>query len=217
MSSRLDQSAQPLSRRMAPGAFAASPHTLLAVVTLARLAIVPVVIASFMTEPLVTTIALIAFVVADVYDGVLARRYDTDDADRRALDSIVDRLTIDLCLVGAFFAGALPLVLLLALLARDLYCSAICGVMMRERRVAIKADWLYRALNVSVAAWAITAPFVSQSLRTTLAALLVAASIIVAVDLTRSVRRVLTAPQRIRNLVVGAGALRSRRFSWNQL
>ncbi len=176
--------------------------------TLARLALVPLFVATFLVVPAITTMALTLFIVADIYDGVLARRFDADGPTRRALDSIVDRIGIDAFLIGACVAGALPLPLLLALLARDLYCAVICTVMMHGRSVAIKADWVYRSLNLSVAAWALTAPFLSQTTRTVFAVALLAASIAVAIDLTRSVRRVMHAAPEMRDRVIRAGDLR---------
>jgi phosphatidylglycerophosphate synthase len=181
---------------------------LLILFTAGRLALMPIIIVSFLTDPAVSTIAIIIFIVADIYDGVLARRFDADGPSRRALDSIVDRVVIDGCLAGAYFVGALPGLLLVALLARDAYCAVLCARMVRERNVAIKADWLYRALNLSVAAWALSAPFLSPNWRTTLAAFVLLASVIVAFDLTRSVRRVREAPLRVKDLVIDASNLR---------
>jgi phosphatidylglycerophosphate synthase len=141
----------------------------------------------------------VLFIVADVYDGVLARRRDADGPARRALDSIVDRLAIDACLIGACASGMLPLPLLCGFLARDVYLALLCRRMVRERRVAIKADWLYRSLNLAVAAWGMTAPFVFAEGRVALGAALLAFSLLVARDLNRAVRLVLSAPPRLRN------------------
>ena len=184
-----------------------------AVLTLVRVALVPVFVLSFLAQPLVTTISLSLFILADIYDGVLARLYNADGPYRRALDSTVDRVGIDAFFVGAFIAGALPWPLFLALLLRDAYCAAICLVMMRTRRVAIKADWLYRSLNLSIAVWALSAPYMSQAIRDLAASLILVASIGVATDLTRSVRRVLGSAPQIRNRVIAAGRIRTR-LAW---
>lgn len=186
----------------------------LAVFTLGRLALVPVLALSFPALPLVTTIALLLFIVADIYDGELARRYHADGPRRRALDSTVDRIGIDVFLVAAWAAGALPTVVLIAFLVRDGYCALICALMMRRRNVAIKADWLYRTLNLSVAAWAISAPFAGGTMRAALAVGLLAASLVVAVDLTRSVHRVLAAAADVVDGVIDAGGLRRGVVHW---
>jgi phosphatidylglycerophosphate synthase len=178
-------------------------------VTVSRLALVPAIIASFMVSPALTTFALLLFIAADVLDGVLARRYDADGPARRALDSIIDRVAIDACLVGAWLSGALPLAILCLLLVRDLYLAYLCRKMIMLRGVAIKADWLYRSLNIAVAVWAISAPFVSEEVRGTLAVALLGFSVVVAYDLHRLVKVVLGAPHGLRNTVVDAGWLRA--------
>lgn len=189
-----------------------SGSAMMTLLTVARLALVPVLISSFLVAPAITMAGLVFFVVADVYDGVLARRLECDGVNRRALDSMVDRLAIDSCLIGAYFAGALPLLLAAAFLGRDLYCAAICCYMVRQRKSVIKADWVHRSLNLSIAGWAIIAPFVSSQARVDLAAVLLMASIVVAVDLSRCVRSVISAPGHIRQCVVSASAARRRTF-----
>lgn len=186
--------------------------TWLIALTVARLAFIPLLIASFMMAPVVTTAALVAFVGLDVYDGVLARRLGADGLRRRALDSTVDRVAIDGCLIGAWAVGALPTLLLVALLARDAYCAVICARMMSHRRTAIKADWLYRSLNLSVAAWAIAAPFAGATGRTVAAVAVLLFSLVVAADLTKLVRAVLHAPAHVHHTVVAAATARSCQF-----
>jgi phosphatidylglycerophosphate synthase len=178
-------------------------------VTLARLSAIPVILLTFLAQPVITTAAIAIFVIADVYDGVLARRRRRDDAMRRALDSAVDRVAIDVCFAGAYVAGALPLPLLLAFLARDIFLTALCAYVVHARRVIVKADWLYRALNLSVAAWAVAAPIVGSSARMWLAVALLAFSLVVARDLLRAVRSILASPPSVRDLVLDAGALRA--------
>lgn len=184
--------------------------------TFGRLALVPVVITTFLVAPVITTLALVLFVAADVYDGVAARKRSMDGPRRRALDSIVDRVAIDACLIGACLAGALPIVLLALFLLRDLFCALWCARMMRERHVAIKADWMYRGLNLSVAAWGLAAPFLTASARTWFALVVLAAAAVVASDLYRSIQLVLSGPSSLRDVVVDAGALRRQgRSRWS--
>lgn len=185
-----------------------NPSRMLTVLTTARLVLVPVLIATFMVHPGVTTVFLVLFMAADLYDGVLARQLSADGPQRRAMDSIVDRIAIDSCLVAAFIYGALPAILLFGFLARDFYCAVLCARMMRQRRVAIKADVVYRGLNFSIAVWALSAPFVSAGARTAFAAVVFVASIAVAFDLTRSVRIVLNARPELSHQVIDADLLR---------
>lgn len=179
--------------------------------TIARLVLVPPIIVTFMVAPLVTAICMAAFMAVDLGDGALARRWCGEDVTRRALDSLVDRVAIDTCLVGAAAVGAMPVILVGALLMRDLYCGAICAHMVHTRRVAIKADVVYRALNASVAAWALTAPFITPTARDVLAGLVLLFAMIVARDLSSLVNAVLAGPRSEAGRVVDAGELRSAR------
>jgi phosphatidylglycerophosphate synthase len=175
-----------------------------------RLVLVPAIIATFMTHPAVTTVCLGAFMLADLFDGVAARALDADGASRRALDSVVDRIAIDACMIGAGFSGAMPIMLVLGFLARDLYCSALSVWMFRRRGAAIKADLVYRGLSFLVGVWALSAPFIAQPARVITAAILLALALVVAADLTRGVRRILRSPRDLRGSVVPAGDLRRR-------
>ncbi len=180
----------------------------LATFTLARLLLVPAMAVTFMVDPAVTTAFLIAYMFADLLDGVVARRLSADGVQRVVLDSIVDRIAIDACLVAAWLVGALPGVLLVGFLARDVYLMVICRRMVREHGVAIKADIIYRGLSFTIAVWAAMAPFVSQPVRTVFATVILAAALGVAADLSRLVRAVRNAPLSLHDRVVPAYVLR---------
>jgi phosphatidylglycerophosphate synthase len=181
-------------------------------ITVGRLGLVPVIALSFMSAPAITTPALLLFMFADLFDGVLARRRGDDGLWRRALDSTVDRIAIDACFIAAAVTGAMPVLLVVAFLVRDLYCAGICASMMRERRVVLKMDLPYRALSCALAGWAFAAPFVSANARLAGAVALFAASLLAAVDLTFSVRQVRRAPTELQDAVVSAAALRRGRI-----
>jgi phosphatidylglycerophosphate synthase len=187
---------------------------LLPLVTIGRLALVPMIAASFMSSPALTSIGLLLFMFADLFDGVLARSAGRDGPGRRVVDSVVDRMAIDACLIVAGAIGAMPVLLVCAFLLRDLYCAIICAAMVGERRVAIKSDLLYRGLNCGLAGWALAAPFLSADGRLVGAAVLLAVSIVVACDLTRSVGLIKSAPEEIRDRVISASDLRRGRVDW---
>lgn len=190
----------------------------LAAFTLFRLALVPPIVVSFMASPTITALALGAFMVGDLLDGVVARRLQVDDAVRRALDSVVDRLAIDACLVAAWAADAMPLWLLAVFLIRDAYCAALCVVMFRASRAAIKTDLLYRGLSFLIAVWALAAPFVSADVRDAWMAALTLAAVVVAVDLTRCVSTVLRLPEAYGAVVPASRARRGHaRRRWRGL
>ena len=186
------------------------PGVLLAL-TLGRLALVPVIILSFDGVPAITAAALAAFIAVDLFDGVLARWVGADDPPRRALDSIVDRLSIWPVYGAVTLAGFLPPALFVALFARDLYCAYWCYRIVGDRDVAIRADWMYRALNLMLAAWIVLAPFASARLRDVLFVGVLVFSVVVAVDLKRSAVLVLQMPNHVRGVVISAGVLRRRR------
>jgi phosphatidylglycerophosphate synthase len=187
---------------------------LLTGITVGRIALIPVIAVSFMASPAITSVSLLAFMFADLFDGILARSAGNDGPRRRAVDSTVDRIAIDTCLVAAAVAGAMPLLLVCAFLARDIYCAVLCARMMSERWVAIKADLLYRSLNCGIAGWALAAPFLSTGGRQAGAMVLLAVSLVVAADLTRSVRLVRQAPLAVCDRVIAAADLRHYRADW---
>ena len=180
----------------------------LALVTVGRLLLIPLVVVTFATRPLVTAAALGLFIGLDVYDGVLGRRRGGDGPSRRALDSIVDRFAIHVVYVALTLEGFFPPVLLACMLLRDAYCAYQCSRMMRARWVAIRADWMYKLLNLSLAGWVATAPFIGSTPRTALAVVVLGYSVVVAADLTLAVRKVLTLPRHLDCVVIPAGALR---------
>ena len=182
---------------------------LMVVVTIGRLVLIPLVILWLTSEPVACAAVLAVFISADIYDGVIGRRRGTDGPSRRGLDSIVDRIAIDAVYVALTWRGFLPLELLVFMLARDAYCARQCA-RMRARLVAIRADWMYKTLNLSLAGWVIVAPLVTANVRVGLAVLVLAYSVIVAADLTRAVRKVLDLPLNVYGVVISAGQLRSR-------
>jgi phosphatidylglycerophosphate synthase len=190
--------------------FAHVPRALLAI-TLGRLFFVPIIIVSFDAVPAVTTAALAIFIAADLYDGVLARRLEADDTARRTLDTIVDRLSIWPVYIAITAWGYLAVPLLAVFAVRELFAAYWCQRVLRERDVVLRADWMYRTLNLMLAGWVILAPFESAAQRNALFGVVLLFSAVVAFDVMRSLRSVLTMPPGIRSVVIPAGELRARR------
>jgi phosphatidylglycerophosphate synthase len=179
--------------------------------TICRLLLVPVLMSTLMVRPAVTTIALLVFMFADLFDGVLARARNSDNARRRVLDCVVDRVSIDACLLAATLSGALPAVLLVAFLVRDLYCATISAGLMYRRRIVLRVDAPYKVPSFLFAAWAISAPLVSPQLRTVFASVTLAACLALAVDLTRLILRMRTLPEHRHLALASATAVRAGR------
>jgi phosphatidylglycerophosphate synthase len=188
-------------------------HRSLAGLTVGRLVLIPAVIL-FISEGarLATFLTLTAFLLVDYFDGVIARRRGADGPTRRALDSASDRIAIWAVLITmvALSYAALPIILLLAM--RDVYCVYLCAQPMRERFVAIGADWPYRGLNACLALWVIIAPEISHPARTAALGGIALFSLFVAYDLRIVTMRVRALPGSVVARVISAGELRT----WQQ-
>lgn len=188
------------------------PRSLLAI-TVGRLALVPVIVLSFDEQPAVTTATLAIFIAVDLYDGVLARHHGADDTARRTLDTAVDRISIWTVYLAVAAGGYLAIPLLALFGLRELYTGYWCQRLLLERDVVIRADWMYRGLNLTLAGWVVAAPFLSSSERDALFVGVLLGSAVVARDASRSLRCVLHMPSSVRSMVIPAGELRSLRSS----
>jgi phosphatidylglycerophosphate synthase len=186
------------------------PRSLL-VLTLGRLLLMPLIIGSFDHLPAVTTAALALFIAADLYDGVAARRLRADGTARRTLDTLVDRVSIWSGYIVVTAEGYLSVWLLVVFGVRELYAGYWCQRLLRERDVVIRADWMYRGLNLSLAGWVVAAPFLDQAGRNALFCVVLGVAAIVAMDVSRSLRLVLSMPRSVRSAVIPAGELRRDR------
>ena len=187
--------------------FKGIPRVLL-LLTFGRFLFIPIVVMSLISSPAITAVALLLFIAADLYDGVAARQLGADGPERRVLDSLVDRASIWTVFFVATSVGLVPMVLFALLLLRDAYCGYLCQRMVRRRNVAIRADWMYRGLNLALAAWVVLAPLVGADVRLIGFIGILALSVVVAVDLKRSVAVVLSMPPSVRSTVIPAGELR---------
>jgi phosphatidylglycerophosphate synthase len=181
----------------------------LSLITAGRLCLIPVVITTFMTHPLVTTLALLVFMGADLGDGLLARHLSADDRLRRATDSTVDRIGIDACLLAASANGTLPWTLFACFVARDVWCAVLCGRVLAVHGVVVKGDLRYRVLTASFGAWGLMAPFVASPARTMFAVAILTVATVLVVDYTRAVNAVLTGRYACRNQTVPVTAIRN--------
>jgi phosphatidylglycerophosphate synthase len=181
----------------------------LSVVTAGRLTLVPLIATTFLVNTLVCDIALAVFMGFDLADGVIARRLVADTPLRRATDSVVDRIGIGVCLIVACTVGAVPVVVLVALISRDLYCGHLGGVIFRERGVVLKGDLTYRALTASFGVWAFLVPVVSVAVAQTMLYAIVAASLFVAADYRNCVKRVASTPSEFRDRLVPVSEART--------
>ncbi|WP_442922923.1 CDP-alcohol phosphatidyltransferase family protein [Microbacterium sp. cx-55] len=121
-----------------------------------RLLFIPPIVFSAIDEKFVPYIAYIAaFIAIDIFDGVIARRFGAETATRRALDGIVDKLSIHLVALVVCLGTPMAAVFWLIMLGRDLIQATVGLYVLRSRRIiAAGAKW-HRSFTLSVAAWGI--------------------------------------------------------------
>jgi phosphatidylglycerophosphate synthase len=176
--------------------------------TVARLAFVPLIILSLGRNPLLLAGLLLAFICADLYDGVLARHYEVDDAARRALDSVIDRAATWPVFVAMALLHYCPVWCVAALITRDLYCGWLCRSII-VRRVAVRADWLYRSFNLLLALWVFLVSSFTAWWLPVLIAPVLGFGLIVALDLRRACN-IINGDPSFADTVISASVLRSR-------
>lgn len=183
----------------------------LTALTVARLGFIPFVITFLIAHRQgLAIVCLWAFLLADQFDGAIARRQNADGPARRTLDSLSDHLAIwsVYAVMAALSYASLPIVAVLGL--RDVYCALSCRTIMRERYVAIGADLPYRARSALLAGWVMAAPYISAPVRTSALAAIAGFGLIVALDLRQATSRIRAMPMSITATVISARALRTR-------
>lgn len=125
--------------------------TIANLLTLTRLVLAPIFVASFLAgrEPL----AIILFCIAgftDLIDGSVARLLKQPSKSGAIFDPIADKMLMQSCFTLLFLEGLLPVWFFFLALARDV--TIVGGIIYLERR---RADLPYRPLWVSKAATAV--------------------------------------------------------------
>ena len=105
--------------------------------TIARVALVPVIVALLQFDsPVCQTLALAAFIAAaltDWLDGYLARKYHQRSKLGQVLDPLADRLYILATLIGLAIRGIIPWWMVLLLVSRDVLMAAVVLPLLRRR------------------------------------------------------------------------------------
>lgn len=132
--------------------------------TLVRVPVVAAMALAYLAgNPLAATVLLLAFIVMDVLDGEFARRAHVETGLRRALDGVLDRLSVHLMLLLVLLQVP-ELWLLWALVAvRDLFQGAVAlkGVTRLGASVA-GAKW-HSIYSLSTAVWGVSMMFVGAA------------------------------------------------------
>lgn len=119
-------------------------YTLANIITVLRLILVPIFFAVLLSGRN-DVVAFFLFATAastDWLDGQIARRTGTVTAIGKAIDPLVDRLLIASGVLGVYLEGRVPLWILLALIARDLYLLIGAAVLARAKVKALPVIFL---------------------------------------------------------------------------
>lgn len=122
--------------------------------TIGRLLFVPALVWSARPETMAVFFWLLfAFVLIDIFDGVVARRLQAETSLRRLLDGVVDKLSIHIVALFVCFSLPASIPFWVFMLARDVAQAAVGYAVLRKCRiVAAGAKW-HRAFTISVAGW----------------------------------------------------------------
>ncbi|MGN6744245.1 MAG: CDP-alcohol phosphatidyltransferase family protein [Amnibacterium sp.] len=114
--------------------------------TLARLALIPVFLGFLITgQDVLAHVTLVVGGLTDFLDGFLARRLHQVTRLGKLLDPIADRLTILSATIGLTYRGFLPLWLLLVVLARDVGMLCLGIVLARHEVAPPSVTWVGKA------------------------------------------------------------------------
>jgi phosphatidylglycerophosphate synthase len=97
---------------------------------------------------LLAAISLVAFIVADICDGIYARSKNVDTTKRRISDGIVDRISVHTCYIATIIMIEASLWWYSPLLFRDLIFSFIVGSMYIKKRISVYPSWIVRFSHV---------------------------------------------------------------------
>ena len=125
-------------------------------ITLGRLALLPALGLTIVYRPSIAWIWVATVILADVFDGVLARRLGADTITRRALDATVDRFTIHASFAVAVAVHPIFLPVYLPLLVRDAFALGASGYLMQQRPVLLLGGHLHKASSLSCALFGMT-------------------------------------------------------------
>lgn len=191
--SRVARTPWELARRLSPQTRAARAFL---AATAVRIIYVPLLLV--LTSPWARSLLLAIFIVWDIYDGKVARRFGADYPFRRMLDAYVDRVCIFVTTMTLAIHSASWLPLAISLAARDGALFLGLLIIFRSTGACLLGGAPNRQVAWSWAAWAFSTFWMGPT-RTTgaLAATWIVLKFAVMVNMFLSSRRVRCDPQRI--------------------
>ena len=130
--------------RCAPGAVIFPLMTIPNLISIARLVMVPIVIAMILQGRWAVALAVFALAgVSDAVDGFVARHFDMRSELGAALDPLADKVLLVSIYVTLAIVGSVPAWLAILIVARDLMVVAAVGLArLRHRPVEIKPRFI---------------------------------------------------------------------------
>ncbi len=123
--------------------------TLPNILTMIRIAIIPVMVWLFFINQLWWMAGLLVFsAITDVVDGIIARKFNLVTEVGKALDPIADKLTqcvVLLCLVFNFKQLIIPLIILAV---KEIFTLITQIIIYSKRKIVVGADWYGKITTV---------------------------------------------------------------------
>lgn len=122
------------------------------IVTVARLGIAVAIIKSINHSLMLTVGLLFVFVVADLLDGMWARRHNADNRARRIADATTDAIAI--LSIGLYFVWSHPefVILYIPLLIRDAIVYSFCSYLFLKEKTLLTGGYWHKYGSIAKAA-----------------------------------------------------------------
>jgi CDP-diacylglycerol--glycerol-3-phosphate 3-phosphatidyltransferase len=113
--------------------------------TASRIMLLPLILASIITQHRITALVIMLISLGtDIFDGYIARHYNQETEFGKILDPVVDKTCLAAILIALLAVHAIPIWVVLIIIARDLFILGGSFVIWRQRKFVFKANNLGR-------------------------------------------------------------------------
>ncbi len=113
--------------------------------TASRILLLPFILASIITQHRITALVIMLISLGtDIFDGYIARHYNQETEFGKILDPVVDKTCLAAILIALLAVHAIPIWVVLIIIARDLFILGGSFVIWRQRKFVFKANNLGR-------------------------------------------------------------------------
>ncbi|HEX7319660.1 MAG TPA: CDP-alcohol phosphatidyltransferase family protein [bacterium] len=117
--------------------------------TASRILLLPFIIASIITQHRITALVIMLISLGtDIFDGYIARHFNQETEFGKILDPVVDKTCLAAILIALLAVHAIPLWVVLIIIARDLFILGGSFVIWRQRKFVFKANNLGRVAGL---------------------------------------------------------------------